>query len=185
MTGINCRACQCRATFADQRPVRFNMRELFRVEDLTEHGWAICPTADCPIYYFAVDTPERTIMVTDFRRRPATKSPNDQAIFCFCFNASRAVVVFQNSITPVRHENGSVRSQTTNCVARGAPPDRLGYAAAISAISARQRVRKRRRCAASGADAPRLWRTRKYCRSSSNAEQNLAADAKLPKPSIG
>ena len=60
------------------------------------------------------------------------------------------------------------------------------YAAArASAISERQRVRKSRRCSASETWPSPRRRTRKYCRSSSNAVQNRDADSKLPKPSIG
>ena len=59
------------------------------------------------------------------------------------------------------------------------------YAALISAISDRQRVRKSCRLSTRGTVPPGRWRTRKYWRSSSNAVQNRAADAKLPKPSMG
>ena len=80
---------------------------------------------------------------------------------------------------------GSVKFQTTRDNGRGCSPDLPAYAAARSAISDRQRVVKSRRCSASGTCCSPLRRTRRYCRSSSNAEQNLAADSKFPNPSIG
>ena len=59
------------------------------------------------------------------------------------------------------------------------------YAAASSVISERQRVRKSRRCSVGATWAPPRRRTRKYCRTSSNALQKRDADSKLPKPCIG
>ena len=89
-------------------------------------------------------------------------------------------VVCQNSI-PI----GSVRSQTTHSAGQRVPHDRLVDTAVISAIRERQRVRKSCRLSTRGTGPPGRWRTRKYGRSSSNAVQNRAADAKRPKPSLG
>ena len=79
---------------------------------------------------------------------------------------------------------GSVKFQTTRDSATSCSPEPSAYAAAISAISERQRVVKSRRCSASGTWLSPLRGTRRYCRSSSNAEQNRAADSKFPNPSI-
>ncbi len=38
---ITCPDCECRAVAVDQRTVRFNVRQAFAVEDLTDHDWAI------------------------------------------------------------------------------------------------------------------------------------------------
>ena len=82
-------------------------------------------------------------------------------------------------------ETGSVKTQGSKNAKQSILGGPLAYAATISSISARQRVVKSRRCSASGIESPRLRRQRKYCRSSSNAEQNRDADTKLPKPRIG
>ena len=91
----------------------------------------------------------------------------------------------QRARTRIDGHQGSVRSQTTNSAGQSVPHDRLVDTAAISAISDRQRVRKSCRLSTRGTVPPGRWRTRKYCRSASNAVQNRAADAKLPKPSMG
>ena len=78
--------------------------------------------------------------------------------------------------------HGDEPGQALPLAARVMPP---ASPPAVTAISDRQRVTKSRRCWARGIDWPRRWRARKYCRSSSNAEQKRAADAKLPKPRMG
>ena len=80
---------------------------------------------------------------------------------------------------------GSVRSQGADSIGETAPTRYLRYAATISEISERQRVRKSRRCAVSGTWGSPRPRTLKYCYSSSKAEQNRDADSKFPKPRIG
>ncbi len=79
---------------------------------------------------------------------------------------------------------GSVRSQDAWRI-----QDTLNRAApgllqpASSAIKACHRCKKTRRLSANVTPRPGL--TRRYCRSSSKAPQNLSADSRRPKPSIG
>ena len=80
---------------------------------------------------------------------------------------------------------GSVRSQGASTLRRHKATSLVVYAAASSLISECQRVRKSRRCSVNATWAPPRRRTRKYCRSSSNALQKRDADSKLPKPCIG
>ena len=82
-------------------------------------------------------------------------------------------------------EEGAVESQGAHGTDEAGCYARLRYAAAISAISELQRVRKSRRWSASKTGPSPLRRTPKYCRSSSNAARSRDADAKLPEPSIG
>lgn len=114
-TEINCNACGCRATAVDQRTVRFNVREPFAVGDLLAHDWAICPTDGCWIYYFAIDAPDRTISVTELRRKPATKSPEAAALFCFCFDISRAVVLGANALAAIEYVRARVAARECAC----------------------------------------------------------------------
>ena len=79
---------------------------------------------------------------------------------------------------------GSVRSQGASTLRRHKATSLVVYAAASSLISECQRVRKSRRCSVNATWAPPRRRTRKYCRSSSNALQKRDADSKLPKPCI-
>ena len=88
-------------------------------------------------------------------------------------------------ISGLANLDGSVRSQGSGTSWARCSPDRGSYAACISSMSDHQRVRKSRRCSPSGMRAPCRRRMRKYCRSSSNAEHNRAADAKLPNPRMG
>ena len=81
--------------------------------------------------------------------------------------------------------DGSVRSQGASTLRRHKATSLVVYAAASSLISECQRVRKSRRCSVNATWAPPRRRTRKYCRSSSNALQKRDADSKLPKPCIG
>ena len=81
---------------------------------------------------------------------------------------------------------GSVRIRGTADPMRGnGAVQAVVYAATASSISECQRTRKSRRCSGSATWSPPRRRTRRYCRSSSNAVQNRDADSKLPKPSIG
>ena len=91
----------------------------------------------------------------------------------------------ERALTPGPLRPGSVRFQGADGEGRGAPNGLTAYAAAISLTRACQRATNSRRYSGSGTWAPPRQRIRKYCRSSSNAAQNRAADSKRPKPSIG
>jgi ribonuclease BN (tRNA processing enzyme) len=80
---------------------------------------------------------------------------------------------------------GSVKTEGVNGTEIAASSCHLPQAAAISEISERQRVRKSRRCSASGTWGSPRRRPLKYCCISSNAAQNRDADSKFPKPRIG
>ena len=125
----------------------------------------------------------------------------DFVVYMRVVDAEAAVINIQNYIRAVRNlatttlravigditveEVGSVRSQGASTLRRHKATSLVVYAAASSLISECQRVRKSRRCSVNATWAPPRRRTRKYCRSSSNALQKRDADSKLPKPCIG
>lgn len=115
MTEILCTECDCRAVPVDQRTVRFNVRRPFRAADLMSHDWAACATGACPIYYLAIDAPDRTITVDELRRPPAAKRPGDAATFCFCFDLSRADVLGADALDAIGYVRERVAAGECAC----------------------------------------------------------------------
>lgn len=112
---ITCPHCDCRAAPVDFPTVRFAVRQPFAIADLVDHDWAVCTTPDCSIYYFAVDAPDRTIAVGDLRRMPATKSADEDATFCFCFDLPRATVRGLDALAAIAYVRARVAAGECAC----------------------------------------------------------------------
>ncbi len=120
--------------------------------------------------------------------RRSTRGRGDLLIENLVLGQQLAVYARQRKRPRLRNEDrlfGSVKTEGVNGTEIAASSCHLPQAAATSEISERQRVRKSRRCSASGTWGSPRRRPLKYCCVSSNAAQNRDADSKFPKPRIG
>ncbi len=118
--GTHCSECGGKGKSVDLITIKAMLaRSLLDIEGKT---YRFCPTADCPVVYYGVDSPQ-VFYESDLRERVYQKHPTDPDVFvCYCFRYKvgdiQAEVAATGTSTAPEQISAGVKAEKCGCDVR-------------------------------------------------------------------